>query len=409
MGVRELGREAERAVTPDLDAMRPEISAVMPCLNEALTLGECIDKALECFRSLNVSGEVVVADNGSTDGSQEIALRHGARVVHQPIRGYGAALRAGMASANGRVIVMADADGSYDWGSLGPFLAKIDEGYDVVIGNRFKGGIMPGAMPPLHRYLGNPVLSLIARFAFRAPIGDFHCGIRALTAEAFGRMPTTSNGMEFATEMIASSVRSGLRIAEIPAKLYTDKRNRPPHLRSFRDGWRHLRYIVTYAPDQLYLWPGSVALLAGIALQAVLCVGPIRAGGFYMGIHFLALGGLLTLLGVNVLLMGLMAKLVVSERYGSCVSPWISRMILNFRLEVGLLFGGGAFVAGFVVAIAILFRWLGKDGQPMDETVHPALVALNAMATGVCISFASFLVHLLIDNAENAQNGVSRD
>src|SRR5581483_8958811 len=249
---------------------RIAVSAIIPCLNEEQTLALCIEKAFRAFAELGVQGEVVVADNGSTDRSVEIARNLGARVIHERRKGYGAALLRGISEARGEVIVMADADDSYDWTGIAPFVRKIREGYDLVMGNRFKGGIMDGAMPGLHRYLGNPILSLIARIAFRTPIGDFHCGMRAFTRAAFERMQLKTTGMEFATEMVANASHQGLRIAEIPIVLYPDKRNRPPHLRSFRDGWRHLRFILTYAPDYLYLVPGALLLLPGLCLQALL-------------------------------------------------------------------------------------------------------------------------------------------
>ena len=220
------------------------VTAVMPCLNEERTLGGCIEKAQRAFREMGIVGEVVVADNGSTDRSVAIAESLGARVVHEPRKGYGSALMAGIADARGRVVVMADADDSYDWTSLGEFVKKMDEGYDLVMGNRFKGGIEPGAMPALHRYLGNPVLSTLARVMYGIPIADFHCGMRAFTREAFERMNPRTPGMEFATEMVINASHAGLRIAEIPTRLYPDKRDRAPHLRPFRDGWRNLRFML---------------------------------------------------------------------------------------------------------------------------------------------------------------------
>jgi glycosyltransferase involved in cell wall biosynthesis len=271
------------------------VSAVIPCLNEEQTLALCIEKAFRGFAELGVHGEVVVSDNGSTDRSVEIARGMGARVINERRKGYGAALLRGISEARGEIIVMADADDSYDWTAIAPFVRKIREGYDLVMGNRFQGGIKDGAMPKLHRYLGNPVLSLIARIAFRTRIGDFHCGMRAFTRSAFERMQLKTTGMEFATEMVANASHQGLRIAEIPVVLYPDKRNRPPHLRSFRDGWRHLRFILTYTPDYLYLVPGALLLLPGLLLEALLARGPVTIDGAYLGIHFLALGSLLTL------------------------------------------------------------------------------------------------------------------
>lgn len=339
------------------------VSAVMPCLNEVKTLPACIRKAQQAIRDLGIDGEVVVADNGSTDGSAEIAASLGARVVHQPLRGYGAALQAGIAASRGDVVVIADCDESYDWSDLQRFVEKVRGGYDLVMGNRFLGGIDPGAMPPLHRYFGNPVLSFISRQVFNVPIGDFHCGMRAFSRQAYERMNVQTMGMEFATEMIASSARNGLRITEIPIRLHRDKRDRKPHLRSFRDGWRHLRFIITYAPDHLYLWPGSVALAVGLVLQAVLAGGPVRIAGHYVGLHFLVLGGMLSLLGLNVLLMGLLAKAAVGVRFPGYASPLLRRLQSGFRLERWLLVAGAICAAGLTADAVILLRWLGHLGE----------------------------------------------
>jgi glycosyltransferase involved in cell wall biosynthesis len=375
---------------------RPRVSAVMPCLNEERTLPICIAKAQRCFRELGIDGEVVVADNGSTDRSAEIARSMGARVVHQPVKGYGAALQAGIEVAEGAIIIMGDCDDSYDWSALGPFIAKIEGGCDLVMGNRFAGGIEPGAMPPLHRYLGNPVLSFISRVAFEVPVGDFHCGMRGFTRDAYARMGVRTTGMEFATEMVAGAARNGLRIGEVPVRLYPDKRGRPPHLRSFRDGWRHLRFIVTYAPDYLYLWPGALLAGAGTALLALLAAGPVTIGGFYLGIHFLMLGGLLSLLGLNVVVMGVLAKIAVRLRFPGYASPFLRWLTSGYEVEHGLVAGAALFVAGFSIDAYILYHWLRTYGVPMEATIHPAFVATIAMALGVNLAFASFMVRLLL-------------
>ena len=227
--------EVNRAPNPS-GVTTSRVSAIIPCLDEEETLGICIRKVLSAFAELGIDGEVVVGDNGSSDNSVRIAEELGARVVHQPIRGYGAALRAAIEAANGDYLIMADADDSYDWSQIRPFIEKLDNGADFVIGNRFKGGIMPGAMPPLHKYFGNPVLSFISRLFFHVPIGDFHCGMRSFTRKAYNRMHLQTSGMDFATEMIVRAAQAGLKIEEIPIKLYPDKRSRPSHLRSFRDG-----------------------------------------------------------------------------------------------------------------------------------------------------------------------------
>ncbi|MGQ0834041.1 MAG: glycosyltransferase family 2 protein [Gammaproteobacteria bacterium] len=372
-----------------------EVSAVIPCLNEAETIGICVEKALASFASLGVRGEVVVVDNGSIDESVRIAETSGARVLREPRKGYGAALARGISEAKGEIVVMADGDDSYDWSAIAPFISKIREGHDLVIGNRFRGGIMPGAMPPLHRYLGNPALSWMARIAFRIDIGDFHCGMRAVTRTAFARLGLTSRGMEFATEMVANAACLGLDIAEIPTKLYPDKRGRPPHLRSFRDGWRHLRFILTYAPDYVYLAPGLALLAAGLLLQALLVRGPVVLGGFYVGIHFLALGSMLTLVGFNVLNLGVLAKTLMAQRYSGLRSLIVDWARHRFRLEWGLIAGAALVLAGLLVDIAITIEWLRSSG-PMERTVHVAFVATSALVLGLNLMFTAFLLHMIL-------------
>lgn len=371
------------------------VTAVMPCLNEERTLALCIEKAQRAFREMGIVGEVVVADNGSTDRSVEIAESLGARVAHEPRKGYGSALMAGIKAARGRIVVMADADDSYDWLSLGDFVGKIEQGYDLVMGNRFKGGIEPGAMPPLHRYLGNPVLSMLARVMYRIPIADFHCGMRAFTREAFDRMNVRTPGMEFATEMVVNASHAGLRIAEIPTRLYPDKRDRPPHLRSFRDGWRHLRFMLTYAPDWLYLVPGLLLVLPGVLGLIVLSGGAATVGGVRLGIHFLALSSLLTMLGGNVIGFGVLAKVYNSSRCPIPQDSMIARLLRQFTLERGILAGGALVIGGTAVDAAILLEWLARSRSEMGETVHLAFVASTLVVVGINLVFGSFLLRMM--------------
>jgi glycosyltransferase involved in cell wall biosynthesis len=372
------------------------VSAVIPCLNEEQTLAICINKAYRSFAELGLRGEVVIADNGSTDKSVEIALSLGARVVHERRKGYGAALTRGIIEARGEIIVMADADDSYDWAAIAPLVRKVQEGYDLVMGNRFRGGIRPGAMPKLHRYLGNPVLSLIARIAFRSNIGDFHCGMRAFTKSAFKRMQLRTSGMEFATEMVANAAHQGMRLAEVPIVLYPDKRNRPPHLRSFRDGWRHLRFIMTYAPDYLYLVPGAALLLGGLALQGLLARGPILVSGLYLGIHFLALGSMLTLVGFNILNMGVLAKTLMAQRYSGLNSRTVALVRRRFSLETGLMAGGILTLLGVGIDISIAAQWLSQFGRSMESSVHLAFVATSTLVLGLNLVFSSFLLNMIL-------------
>jgi glycosyltransferase involved in cell wall biosynthesis len=382
-------------VTPE-PARAVAVSAVIPCLNEEETLAICIQKAFRSFLELGVEGEVVVADNGSTDRSVEIAQMLGARVVHERRKGYGSALLRGICESRGEIIVMADADDSYDWSAIGPFVRKVREGYDLVVGNRFRGGIRPGAMPRLHRYLGNPVLSLVARIAFRTEIGDFHCGMRAFTRSAFERMQLRTTGMEFATEMVANAAHQHLRITEIPVVLYRDKRTRPPHLRSFRDGWRHLRFILTYAPDHLYLIPGAVMLLVGLLLEAVLVRGPVMIGGLYVGVHFVALGALLALVGFNIINLGVLAKTLMSQRYAGLKSRTVGFVRQRFSLEIGLLIGSVLVAAGAATDAAMAAHWVMRYGVPMDSTVHLAFVATTSVVLGLNLICSSFLLNMIL-------------
>lgn len=368
----------------------------MPCLNEGETLGLCISKATECFRRLGINGQVVVADNGSTDRSVEIAEQLGAKVVHQPVKGYGAALMAGIEAADGEIIVIGDSDDSYDWSDIGPFILRIQEGHDLVMGNRFKGGIEQGAMPPLHRYLGNPVLSLIARVVCRAPVGDFHCGMRAFTKAAYRQMGLMTLGMEFASEMVVNAARNGLRITEIPIRLFPDKRSRPPHLRSFRDGWRHLRFMMTYAPDHIFAIPGALMLILGLGLQLALVNGPVHIFGFSLGIHFLALGSLLTLGGYNVLNLGILGKVIVTLKHPKLESRIASWFMAGFSLEGWLILGGLLTLGGLATDMVIFFDWMRRIGEPMEGTVHLAFVASTTIVLGLNIMLSSFLLNLLL-------------
>jgi len=375
----------------------PRVSAVMPCLNEERTIGLCVEKAFRCFAELGIAGEVVVADNGSTDRSVEIATSMGARVVVEERKGYGAALRRGIRESRGDIIIMGDADDSYDWSAIEPFVRKVQEGFDLVMGNRFKGGILPGAMPRLHRYLGNPVLSTISRIAFRVPISDFHCGMRAFTRQAFDRMQPQTSGMEFATEMIANASYQRLRVCEIPTTLHPDKRDRAPHLRSFRDGWRHLRYILTYTPDYLYFAPGLAMLGLGLALLAILAAGPVTVGSVYLGIHFVALGAMLALIGFNVLNLGVLAKATLVRRYPAMRSRtmiWLNR---RFTLELGLIVGALLFTFGVGIDAWILAKWLATGLGPMANTTHLAFVSTTSAVLGLNIVFGSFLLALILD------------
>ena len=356
----------------------------------------CIAKAQASFRCMGVVGEVVVADNGSTDESVEVALRMGARVVRESRKGYGAALQCGIRQARGGIIVMGDADDSYDWSEIAGFVRKVQQGYDLVVGNRFRGGIMPGAMPPLHRYLGNPVLSGVARIAFRVPVRDFHCGMRAFSRAAYDRMQPNSTGMEFATEMVANAAYQRLKICEIPTTLHPDKRDRAPHLRSFRDGWRHLRFILTYAPDYLFFAPGLSMLAAGLLLLGLLAAGPVQLGHLRMGIHFVALGAMLALIGLNVINFGVLAKVVLARRYHKMHSRTVRWLVKRYTLETGLVVGAVLFAVGVGIDGWILAKWLAAGRGAMEETVHLVFIGATSAVLGINIALGSFLLALVV-------------
>ena len=375
------------------------LTAVMPCLNEERTVGVCIEKAFQAFQSMGIVGEVVVADNGSMDRSVELASKLGARVVHVAKKGYGAALVAGIEAARGDYVIMADSDDSYDWLELVPFVAALDEGNDLVVGNRFSGGIDPGAMPRLHRYLGNPVLSWLARKVHGAPVGDFHCGMRAFRRDVFPRMNVRTSGMEFATEMIVNAAKAGLRIAEVPTRLRCDGRNRPPHLRSFQDGWRHLRFILTYGPNYLYLAPGGICFVSGLAMVAALVRGPIVVFGQYFGIHFLALACGLTLVGFNIINYGILAKVVGLKR-SPVITSRIARWAMSrFSLEGALITGASLVILGVGGDGWLAFKWFSAGGAQMDSSVHGAFAATLAIVIGVNMSLGAFLLQMLVDEA----------
>src|SRR3984893_5908366 len=286
-----------------------EISIVMPCLNEAETLATCIQKAQQAIQRDGLSAEIIVADNGSTDGSQAIANELGARVVFVKKKGYGSALIGGIDAAQGEFVIMGDADDSYDFTAIAPLIAKLREGCDLVVGNRFLGGVEPGAMPWSHRWIGNPVLTLISRVFFHTPVGDAHCGLRGFRKDAYEQMRLRATGMEFASEMVIKASLKRMRIAEVPVTLHPDGRSRPPHLRTWRDGWRHLRFMLLFSPRWLFLYPGLVLFALGILLSLVLLPGAVYVGSLRLDIHTLLVAGFLPVLGYKLLLSALFTKI----------------------------------------------------------------------------------------------------
>ena len=369
----------------------------MPCLNEAETLQICIDKALTSLVALGVSGEVLVADNGSTDGSQDIARSAGARVVSVSERGYGAALRAGIGAARGRYVIMGDADDSYAFDALEAFHARLKEGVDLVMGNRFRGGIAPGAMPPLHRYLGNPVLSYIGRLFFRVPIGDFHCGLRGFNREAIGRLNLQTSGMEFASEMIIKSSMAGLRICEVPTTLKPDGRNRPPHLRSWRDGWRHLRFMLLLSPRWLFMYPGMVLTLLGLAGSFWVLPGTRVVTGIGFDIHSLLYFSAASIVGLQMLCFGVLAR-CTGACSGLLPPSSLTRWILGrFRLELGLIVSMLLMVAAAVLAWQTFYGWELAGFSALDPglTMRKAIPAAALGVAGMELLGISFWITFL--------------
>jgi glycosyltransferase involved in cell wall biosynthesis len=378
-----------------MDTHSVEVSVVIPCLNEANSLGFCIEKALAAFRSASLHGEVFVADNGSTDGSIHIAESLGARVVHVKERGYGAALKAGIAASRGKFVIMGDADDSYDFGEVPNFVAKLREGNDLVMGNRFKGGIQPGAMPPLHKYFGNPGLTALLNLLFHARIGDSYCGLRGFTREMYDRLDVRSSGMEFALEMVIKSAQIGARIAEIPIVLWPDKRGRPPHLRSFRDGWRSLRFMLMYAPNWLYLLPGMLFLIAGLALVFWLLPGQRRISErIVLDIHTMIFGVIFTLLGAQILSIGAFAKVFSYAARFDRRQISLQRALRKVTLEVGLLSGAAIFLAGFVGCAWITWGWASHGFGELNE-IRQILFWSMWLFLGLQVIFSSFFLSML--------------
>jgi glycosyltransferase involved in cell wall biosynthesis len=377
-----------------------EVSVVIPCLNEANSLGFCIQKALDAFRVASLRGEVIVADNGSTDGSVAIAQTLGARVVHVAQRGYGAALRTGIAASCGQFIVMGDADDSYDFGEVPRFVERLRLGDELVMGNRFKGGIKPGAMPPLHKYFGNPGLTALLNLFFHAGVGDSYCGMRGFTRALNDRLDVRSSGMEFALEFVIKATQIGARISEIPIVLWPDKRDRRPHLRSFRDGWRSLRFMLMYAPNWLYLAPGTLLMVVGLALVFWLLPGPRKiSSAITLDIHTMVFGVIFTLLGAQILSIGGFAKVFSYAARFDKRQISLKRALRRITLESGLVCGGLLFLAGFAGCAHITWGWVAGGFGRLDELRHILFWSMW-LFLGIQVIFASFFLSML---------GISRD
>jgi glycosyltransferase involved in cell wall biosynthesis len=374
-----------------------ELTILMPCLDEAATVGRCVQRARQFLERRRIEGEVLIADNGSSDGSRELAEAAGARVVRVAERGYGAALRAGIDAASGKFVIMGDADESYDFGRLDDFIEKLREGFPLVMGNRFKGGIRPGAMPPLHRYLGNPVLSFIGRLFFRVGVGDFHCGLRGFDRERVRALGLRTSGMEFASELVVKAALARWRIAEVPTTLDPDGRGRPPHLRSWRDGWRHLRFLLLFSPRWLFLYPGLAMLAAGSAFTVALYFAPLRIGGAGLDIHTMLYASAATLLGLQLCLFALFARVAAQNARLLPRSAMLDRWLGIFTLERGLVAGLALALAGLLWSAAAFWQWRETGFGSLDPRVvmRDTIPACSLMIGGMEIALASFLLSVL--------------
>ncbi|MBI1850257.1 MAG: glycosyltransferase family 2 protein [Planctomycetes bacterium] len=370
-----------------------ELSIVIPCLNEAETIGLCVEKAQAAIRRLGIAGEVVVADNGSTDDSRGIAERQGARVVPVAARGYGAALTEGFRRAHGRFLIMGDADDSYDFSAIDDFVDELRRGADLVMGTRLRGTIDRGAMPFLHRHLGTPVLTFAINRFFKTRISDCNCGMRGIRKDALERLDLRATGMEFASEMVLKSALYGLEIVEIPIHFHKDRRSRPPHLRTWRDGWRHLRFILLFAPNYVFLLPGLVATILGFVLLLTQLNGPLDLGVVKLDYHFMFLGSTLAISGFQLVLFGIAAKIFSHvERFHQ--QSRMNRLFDRFRLETGLVLGVVLFLAGFGYDLAVLVRWARNGFTDLHEMRH-ALVGMTFLVIGLQTIFFSFLYSML--------------
>lgn len=377
--------------------MKKEISIVMPCLNEAETLAVCIEKARDFLEKNQIQGEIIIADNGSQDGSQAIAIKCGAIVVETQKKGYGEALKAGFEKASGQFIIMADADNSYDFSALSAFVEKLRSGSDLVIGNRFKGGIQKNAMPFLHRYIGNPVLSFLGRLFFNSSIGDFHCGLRGFSAEAYQKLNLTTSGMEFASEMIVKAHLMNLKITEVPTILYKDGRSRKPHLKTWSDGWRHLRFLLLYSPNWLFLIPGLLLMSIGLILSIALILSPIQLGKITLDVHTLLYASGFVISGFQfVVFYGLTKVFAVTQN----LLPKSQRFNTVFKvinLERGLILGLFMTLFGVGLSMYGLSIWSEKSFGHLEssQTLRIVIPAVTLSILGLQTILFSFFFSIL--------------
>lgn len=402
MSVNALPLTGEAVSRRDVDDTRShavELTIIMPCLNEAETLETCIRKARRFLADNDVVGEVVICDNGSTDGSQEIARNAGARVIDVPVRGYGAALQAGIQGARGRFVAMGDSDDSYDFLGLMPFVEQLRQGADLVMGNRFQGGIAPGAMPPLHRYLGNPVLSFMGRLLYNSPIGDFHCGLRAFRRSAILDLGLKTPGMEFASEMVVKATLAGLKVAEVPTTLQPDGRSRAPHLRSWRDGWRHLKFLLTFAPNWLCLYPGAALIIAGAVLLALLLPGDFHIGNVTLSTTTLLFAAAGVIVGFQLVSFAALARLSGVAKGLFRADGFTARARDMLTVDRTCIAGALLLVAGIGLGVAATAGWATVGFGPLDvaSTMRLAIPSVLLCAIGLQTLTLGFLVNFIAD------------
>jgi len=391
---------------PPIEQTSPlELSIIMPCLNEAETLETCIRKAKGYLERVKIRGEVVIGDNGSTDGSQKIALNSGARVVKVEQRGYGAALFGATLAAHGKYIIMGDSDDSYDFNNLDPFLEKLRQGYDLVMGNRFAGGIKPGAMPWKNRYIGNPILSTIGRIFFHCPAKDFHCGLRGYSREAFTRMDLRTTGMEFASEMVIKATLERMKIAEVPTTLSPDGRSRPPHLRPYRDGWRHLRFMLLYSPNWLFLFPGLALMLVGLAGTALLEQDSIQLSHARLGLDTLIYLAFMSVVGYQSVLFAVLSRIYAVQEHLYPASPGYRHIFRYINMERGLIAGALIALAGLGAAVYAFLTWRSAGFGDLNIEHVARIVIPSSMAITLgfeTVLFSFFLSTLGINIRRNS-------
>lgn len=374
-----------------------ELTLLMPCLNEAETLEVCIKKAMKSLKDNKIKGEVLIADNGSDDGSQAIAKKNGARVVNVPTKGYGAALIGGCNAAKGKYVIMGDADDSYAFDNIMPFVKKLREGYELVMGNRFKGGIEEGAMPPLHKYIGNPVLSWLGRVFYGSKIGDFHCGLRGYNAKKMRELDLQTTGMEYASEMVVKSELNGLKIAEVPTTLKKDGRSHPPHLRSWSDGWRHLKFLLMYSPKWLFMIPGTILTAVGLLGTIVLSFTPVSIGNVTFDVQTLFYFVAMLVVGIQILFFALYTKIYGMKNKMLPAKTNFDKKLLTFKFENILKLGVVILIIGIILLIINLVSWGSQSFGELDVRATARMTALSvtALVVGIQLIFGSFFMGIL--------------